>query len=132
MNTPRETFVKSERLCSTKILANLFESGNIFYTSMFKIVWGISPVSISFPAQVTFSVSKKGFKLAVTRNLIKRRMREVYRKNKNLLYKHLISENIQIVFVVVIKGKEVPDYLAIEKSMKEMINKLIYNTRVKA
>jgi ribonuclease P protein component len=132
MNTPRETFVKSERLCSTKILSNLFESGNIFYTSMFKIVWGISPVSISFPAQVTFSVSKKGFKLAVTRNLIKRRMREVYRKNKNLLYEHLISENIQIVFVVVVKGKEVPDYLAIEKSMKEMINKLIYNTRVKA
>jgi ribonuclease P protein component len=59
MNTARETFVKSERLCSTKILSNLFESGNIFYTSMFKIVWGISPVSISFPAQVTFSVSKK-------------------------------------------------------------------------
>jgi ribonuclease P protein component len=74
---------------------------------------------------------KKGFKLAVTRNLIKRRMREVYRKNKNLLYEHLISENIQIVFVVVVKGKEVPDYLAIEKSMKEMINKLIYNTRIK-
>ena len=125
MNTIRETFNKSERLCSTKVIAGLFESGNIFYTSLFKVVWGRSLVSLPGPAQVAFSVSKKGFRLAVTRNLIKRRMREAYRKNKKTLYEHLSSENIQIAFVVILKGNAVPDYLTIEKSMKEMINKLI-------
>jgi ribonuclease P protein component len=132
MNTIRQTFDKSERLCSIKIIAGLFECGNIFYTSHYKIVWGKSPVPLPGPAQVAFSVSKKGFRLAVTRNLIKRRMREAYRKNKNTLYEHLASENIQIAFLVILKGNSVPDYLAIEKSMKVMIKKLIILTSRKS
>ena len=34
------------------------------------------------PVKVAFSVPKRIFKKAVTRNLLKRRMREAYRKNK--------------------------------------------------
>jgi ribonuclease P protein component len=64
----------------------------------------------------------------VTRNLIKRRLREAYRKNKRTLYDHLISQNIQIVFVVIIRGNSVPDYVKVEKSVREMINKLIILT----
>jgi len=125
MITKRETFDKSERLCSTKIISGLFESGNIFYTSLFKVVWRSSPVLIPAPAQVLFSVSKKGFRLAVTRNLIKRRLREAYRKNKNILYEFLFSENKQIVFVVIVRSNSVPDYRIIEKSILEMLNRLI-------
>lgn len=125
MNTTREKFDKAERLCSTKIISGLFENGNIFYNSLFKVVWGKSPVILPSPAQVAFSVSKRGFKLAVIRNLIKRRIREAYRKNKKILYEHLSSENIQIAFVVIVRGNAIPDYLTVEKAIKDVINKLI-------
>jgi ribonuclease P protein component len=124
MNAIRETFEKSERLCSAKLISGLFESGNIFYTSLFKVVWVKSPVILPHPAQVAFSVSKKGFRLAVTRNLIKRRIREAWRKNKILLYDSLIPENSQIVLMIIMRGKSIPDYQTIEKSVRQIISKL--------
>jgi ribonuclease P protein component len=131
MNTISETFNKSERLCSRKIIGSLFENGYIFYNFLFKVVWNKEPDSIPGPAQVAFSVSKRGFRLAVTRNLIKRRLREAYRKNKKTLYDHLNSENIHLVFVVILRGNSVPDYITIEKGIKEVINKLIMLTSQK-
>jgi ribonuclease P protein component len=128
MNTIRETFDKSERLCSRKIISTLFESGSIFHNSLFKVVWNKYPIPEQVPAQVAFSVSKRGFRLSVTRNLIKRRMREAFRKNKSSLYNHLLAQNIQIVFIVIIKGNAVPDFSTIENAVRDVISKLIVLT----
>lgn len=126
MNTVRETFSKEERLCSVKTIEALFSGeGNVFYTSLFKVVWNVSDGLQKFPARTAFSVSKRGFRLAVTRNLIKRRMREAYRKNKHLLYEHLLSKNIKISLFIILRSDKVPDYKTTEKSVKEVINMLI-------
>jgi ribonuclease P protein component len=129
MNTIRETFQKSERLCSSKIIASLFENGNIFYTRLFRVVWSKYQMSPPFPAQISISVSKKNFRLAVTRNMLKRRMREAYRRNKSRLYEFLERENIGIVFAVIYKENTVSEYREIELSIQEMIEKLIVSIK---
>lgn len=84
-----------------------------------------SPVALPYPAQVAFSVSKRNFRLAVTRNLIKRRMREAYRMNKNALYEQLNTAGKQLVFAIIIKGNIIPEYPEVNKSMSEILQRLI-------
>jgi len=129
MNLGRDTFQKTERLCSRKIISDLFTDGHIIYTTAFKAVWLISPATLPWPAQAAFSVSKKIFRKAVTRNLIKRRMREAYRKMKIHLYNFLNAENIQICLIIIYTGEKIPDYLTIEKKMKELLDKLLSGVR---
>lgn len=83
-----------------------------------------SPAELPFPAQVAFSVSKRSFKHAVSRNLARRRIREAYRKNKHLLYEHLTLVKKQIVFMIILKGDVIPDYLSAEKAVLSVIGKL--------
>lgn len=79
------TFKKEERLSREKIIQELFEKGSSFYLYPFKVYFMHNPNPDSTAHQVLISVSKKNFKRAVDRNSIKRRIREAYRLNKNLL-----------------------------------------------
>ena len=121
MITNKNRFSKSERLCSKKAIEALFQNGKSFYCSPFLIVWAYSNSDTPFPAQVAFSIPKKGFKLAVTRNLIKRRTREAYRVHKAILYDILHSKEKKIVFTMIFRDNSIPDYITVENSVKEMI-----------
>lgn len=120
----KETFHKSERLCSKKVISFLFEKGNSLYTPLFKVVWSISPEPLKDPVQVAFSVSKRNFRKAIHRNLIKRRLREAYRKNKYLLYNTLTSFQTSMVFIIIFRENKICDFQTIEKSMIELLAKL--------
>lgn len=119
-----QTFRKSERLCSKKAIEELFAKGNSFFSHPFQIIWMLSSSELPFPAQVAISVSKRSFKKAVTRNTIKRRIREVYRKNKDTLYGFLDRENKRIIFFIIYKGDTVPDYSTVNKSVTSIIHRL--------
>ena len=124
MITTRETFTKAEKLCSRKIITNLFEDGNTFYTRYFKVIWAVSEQDSPFPARIVFVVPKKVFRHAVRRNLLKRRMREAYRKNKSLLYEFLNSENIRVALLVIFRKENVEEYSVIEQAIREIIDKI--------
>jgi len=117
----KNTLKKEERLCSKKIIDRLFAEGTSFLCFPLKIVYLQSELPAKYPAQAAFTVSKKNFKKAVKRNLLKRRMRESYRTNKHTLYRE--SDKQLAVFFIYI-GKEIIDYQRIEVAMQKALTKL--------
>jgi ribonuclease P protein component len=118
------TFKKEERLCSKKLLEKLFHNGSSFLVYPFRIV-SIPETLADSPAKVVIAVSKRKFKRAVDRNLIKRRIREVYRLNKNeLLYSFLKERDLNLLISIHYIGKEIPEYEFIVKKLKLAIKKL--------
>lgn len=80
----RQTLRKQERLYEKTALELVFQKGNLINTPPIKLLWIIDKRKSNVPVKVAFSVPKRIFKKAVTRNLLKRRMKEAYRKNKIL------------------------------------------------
>jgi ribonuclease P protein component len=94
------TFQKTERLCSKKLIAQLFVKGNRGFSRFpFRFTWVPAKLDAPVPAQVLFVVSKRNFPRANQRNLIKRHLRELYRHSKSDLY-HTLGEQNQIALSV--------------------------------
>ena len=89
------TLSKDERLCSRKALEELFGGGHQS-VSAFPIRAVFMPNGLGM-VRVMVSVSKRYFKRAVKRNLIKRQLREAYRLQKELL--EPVESGLDIAFL---------------------------------
>ena len=122
---PRFTFKKQERLSSLKAIEELYQSGSSFNISGFRIVFRLVKEAQQAPCQVVFSVPKKSFKRAVDRNLIKRRMREAYRLNKNELYEHLMKRQVNMHLLFIYTAREISTSAEISQGMLKGLQNLI-------
>ena len=112
-------FPKKEKLKSKKQIEKLFEEGESLK---------VYPLRIRFlkvdeeekPLQVAFSVPKRNFKRAVDRIRIKRVLREVYRKNKEIL-----NQDIQNSYIVMFMftDRQEWNYEDLEKKMISLLTK---------
>lgn len=119
------TLKKEERLCSQKIIGEMFTSGESFLSYPIKVVFQKTELPGSFPVQAAFTVSKRNFKRAVKRNLLKRRMREAYRLNKPDFYPEIAEKELQIAIMFVYIGKDIIEYPVIEKAMISALKKTL-------
>ncbi|MFW5830827.1 MAG: ribonuclease P protein component, partial [Prolixibacteraceae bacterium] len=98
------TFKKEERLSSKKQFEKLFAEGISFLVYPLKINVLEINFEDQYPVKAAFAVSKRSFRKAVSRNTLKRRMREAYRFNKHILYNYVAGQKLAVAFVYI--GKE--------------------------
>src|SRR5687768_4551075 len=111
-------FRKEERLKSEKLIKELFDRGSSFYSFPFKVLVMLHPDQKTRFHQVLISVSKKNFKRAVDRNLIKRRIRESYRLNKNLL-----ADSPLLLIAYIYTAKEILTFAQIQERLVKALNR---------
>jgi ribonuclease P protein component len=114
-NKNATSFKKEERLCSKKLIDQLFREGSSFnlYPLRFIYIKQLPPTAIV--PQVLISVSKRNFKKAVDRNRLKRQIREAYRQNKTILQTEGQS-SIQLLGILYI-AKEKKPFKIIQKKL---------------
>jgi ribonuclease P protein component len=121
----KKTFSKEERLCSHQLISLLFAKGHTFHLKPFRVTWMIYPLEVSSPVQVLMGVPKYNFHHAVDRNLIRRRMKEAYRLNKQLLYDSLSGTGHKIVVGITYTAKELVEYDFIAAKIILLLQRLI-------
>ena len=117
------SFSKSHVLSKQIEIDELFSNGKRIRNQAFILLYRKVPITVS-PFQVLISVPKRKIKKAVDRNYLKRCVREVIRKNKELL---VCQENVaekSVHFAIIYNVNSRLDYSNIEKHLVDLLKKI--------
>jgi ribonuclease P protein component len=136
-----EGLSKSERIRSERRIDTLFSEGRRGYVHPLKYCWVLKESTPQeTPVSVLVSVPKKVFKRAWKRNLVKRRIKESYRRRKHeLVEKNAgIGRHIDIAFICAGEPKsaknekknrqtavEIPDYKTIDNAIARILEQIM-------
>lgn len=112
-------FPKSENLKSRTAIKKLFAQGKSHVSFPVKLIY--IEQNNTLLKQAAFAVPKRNFKLAVSRNQIKRQMREAYRLKKQFPTNRNTS-GFTLLFLYL--GKDKTTYKKIEKAFIVLLQKL--------
>jgi ribonuclease P protein component len=127
---PHYTLMREERLRGRKLFSGLFARGKTFALNPFRVTWLLIDTEDgkNSPLQAAFVVPKRNFKKAAHRNLIRRRMKEAYRLNKNELSASLQKEGKGLIFTCVFASREECQYAEIEHKIIVTLQRLAKET----
>ena len=109
---------RTERLRSLGVIRRMFESGESGFIFPFRYVWFAEP-DTEQSVEVLFSVPKKFHKRANKRNLVRRRTKEAYRLQKQLLTNHCGQLNVDLALIY--SSKEVLPYKTIAHAVRRIL-----------
>lgn len=107
----------AERLRTVGAVRRLFESGTSGFVYPFRYLF-FAESDTQPSVRVLFSVPKKYHKRANRRNLLRRRTKEAYRLNKELL---LAGRSVSVDLALIYSGKEITDYKRIEHAVRKIL-----------
>lgn len=121
-------FPKTERLKSSKLFRKVILEGQSVFQHPLKLHYLVTSQDAPFSdgsILTGFSISKRKYPKATTRNLLKRRMKEAFRLNKVLAYQSIDSmPNYHLDLVVIYQVGEICDYQQIEQALIKALQKL--------
>ncbi|WP_302585714.1 ribonuclease P protein component [uncultured Alistipes sp.] len=115
---PDRSLPRTERLRSLGAVRRLFESGHGGFVFPFRYVW-YAEADAADTTEVLFSVPKKFHKRANKRNLLRRRTKEAYRLQKEILARTGRDTNLDIALIY--SSKEVLPYKHIEHAVRRIL-----------
>jgi ribonuclease P protein component len=121
------SFPKEEKLCSRKLIDELFLTGKSRSHGCLRMVYmPVDESVIESRVQLLITAPKKRFRRAVKRNLLKRRMREAYRLNKNILIESLERKSKKYVIAILYAHSEVLPFAGIESDLIKLLEYLAH------
>lgn len=119
-----QTLHKKEIINHKKKIDQLFKSGDRFLIDEFQVVY-LTSSSYDNWFNILISVPKKKIKLACTRNLLKRRIREVIRKKKEKYILKLKDKKKQVKIAFIYTSEKVIKYKDIEVKINLILQRLL-------
>jgi ribonuclease P protein component len=120
-----ESFGKAYKLCSKKVIEEVFENGLKIKQYPFILQYQYIDVPSKKNFQIVCSVPKRIHKKAVTRNRIKRLMREVVRKKKYIIEENFPQNEKQLALFLIYTGKEEENYSLLLNKIELLFERLM-------
>lgn len=120
-----ERLGKAYKLCSKKVIEELFDEGLKVKQHPFVLQYIYTELPTKKSFQIVCSVPKRIHKKAVTRNRIKRLMREVVRKNKNIIEENFPHNEKQLALFLIYTGKKEESYSLLLNKIELLFERLM-------
>tara|TARA_R110002050_G_scaffold149463_1_gene276089 strand:+ start:140098 stop:140496 length:399 start_codon:yes stop_codon:yes gene_type:complete len=121
---------RKNHLKSKLVIDQLFSSGRALKKSPFRLVYLVESEGSFIGDKILVSVPKRNFKLAVSRNRIKRVISEIYRIHSIDLKTLLASQNRSLAIGIVYIGKKEPTYSEADQKIQGLLEELIQKLKL--
>ena len=115
-------FTKSERLSRKAVIDRLYAEGRSVAAFPLR---ALEPEKGEPTVSILIAVSKKRFRHAVDRNLVKRRLREAYRLNKHPFAEALQQKGCRMAVAILYLDKQHHSFVHLQARLKKLMQAII-------